>query len=305
MNNFTHFLYCPFTGLGLYNGFRGNQWLKNRILIFKQFVVPSLLAQINKNFVLWVSWRPQERINSQVHELKLYLDAIGIKNIFTYGGICFWDDKYKDEVARERLIMSLHNSINDLILDLQGDWILMTIQPSDDIYRKEMVDEIQKTFIVNQDAQAIGYSKGYIINYQTKEVAEYNPLTNPPFFTIKFPKPVFIDPLKHLEYTGPYKSHEYIGNHLKYYITDERGFMVGCHSDNISTFFNHPFKGKIIESQEEDKVLDSFGILDASVLKVKVNIRKKILNKLSYKIRRKLRYWFGELFYNKLHRIWE
>ena len=36
---FKHLIYCPFTGLGLYNGFRGNRWLKNRIKIFKEFVV--------------------------------------------------------------------------------------------------------------------------------------------------------------------------------------------------------------------------------------------------------------------------
>jgi hypothetical protein len=297
MNNFTHFLYCPFTGLGLYNGFRGNHWLKNRIQVFKQFVVPSLLAQTNKDFILWVSWRPQERTNSQVKELKEYLNATGLANVFTYGGVCFWDDKYKDVEARERLIMALHHSINDLILDLRGDWILMTIQPSDDIYRKTMVDEIQKTFFAYQDAQVVGYSKGYIINYQTKEVAEYNPLTNPPFFTIKFPKPVFIDPLKHLEYTGPYKSHEYVSNYLKYYVSDERGFMVGIHGENISTVFDHPFKGVAVDAS----ILSNFGIAGVEPLKIKIALRKRLFRKLPHSWQRKLRYIFGEKMYAKIY----
>src|SRR3990167_2742486 len=54
-NKFIHFFACPFTGLGLHAGFRGNVWLKNRIHIFEQFVLPSLLLnQTNTDFILWV-----------------------------------------------------------------------------------------------------------------------------------------------------------------------------------------------------------------------------------------------------------
>jgi len=287
MNNFSHFLYVPFTGLGLFNGYRGDGWLKNRIQVFKQFVVPSLLAQTNKNFTLWISWRPQERNNKQVRELFGYLEDLGLKTIFTYGGVCFWDDKYKDEEARERLIMALHHSINDLVYDLRGDWVLMTLQPSDDCYRRTMVDEIQKTFSAKPEAQAIGYSRGYIMRYDTQQIAEYNPLTTPPFFTIKFPKPVFIDPLQHLEYTGPYKSHEYVGQKLKYFLSDERGFLVGIHGENISTVFDHPFKGETVNGI----VLKDFGLDEVEPLKIKISLAKRILKKLPYRVRRKLRYW--------------
>src|SRR4030042_3368645 len=100
-----HFFYTPFTGLGNFQGFRGNNWLGRRIQIFHAVVVPSLVAQTDKDFILWVSWRPQERENKQVQDLKEYLDAMGLKNVFTYGGVVFWDDKYSDEVAYDRLIM--------------------------------------------------------------------------------------------------------------------------------------------------------------------------------------------------------
>ena len=73
--NTKHLIYCPFTGLGLYNGFRGNRWLKNRIKIFKQYVVPSLLNQSNQNFILWVSWRPEERNNIIISTLFKYLNS--------------------------------------------------------------------------------------------------------------------------------------------------------------------------------------------------------------------------------------
>jgi len=125
----THLLHCPFTGLGLYNGFRGNRWLKNRIQIFKQFVVPSLLAQTNQDFILWVAWRHEERKNKQVLALKQYLDEVGLKSVFTYHGIAFWDDKYPDDVARLRLVDALHGSMASLVDVITEDTVLLTIQP--------------------------------------------------------------------------------------------------------------------------------------------------------------------------------
>ena len=99
----------PLTGLGLFKGFRGNGWLKNRIRIIKQFVVPSLLNQTNKNFTLWISVRPEERSNQHIRELKNYFDAIkDFKTVFTYNGLCFWDDKLSDINAYAKLITNLH-----------------------------------------------------------------------------------------------------------------------------------------------------------------------------------------------------
>ncbi len=75
-----HLMYVPFTGLGLYNGFRGNRWLKNRIEIFKQFVIPSLLNQTDQDFILWVSWRREEKNNPIIKEFKQYLENIASMN---------------------------------------------------------------------------------------------------------------------------------------------------------------------------------------------------------------------------------
>src|SRR3990167_4520650 len=175
-----HFFYTPWTGLGLYRGFRGNRWLKNRIKIFKQFVIPSLQAQTSKNFTLWCSWREEEKNNPHVLELAAYLDTIQeFKTAHTFYGTCFWDDKYPDQIARTRLLLNLHQSIGSL-LDVIGEakTILMTIQPSDDCYRKDTVERIQNYFYYTPTVQAVGFEKGYMMNYLTKEVCEYNPQTN-------------------------------------------------------------------------------------------------------------------------------
>lgn len=292
-------MYCPWTGLGLYGGFRGNRWLRNRITIFQQFVVPSLQAQTNKNFILWCSWRPEEKRNPHVQELVKYLEGIvEFKTIHTFHGLCFWDDKYPDDVARERLLMNLHNTLGELTNMIgECNYVLMTIQPSDDLYHRQSVEAIQQA-AQKTDLQAWGFKQGYMINYQTKEVAEYNPTTNPPFYTIKFPRHIFFDPLKHAQMTGPYKSHEYVPQHMKYGTLDVRGFMVGTHGENISTVFNHPFRGQEVDGE----VLENFGIDEVPPLKIKYSVRKRILRKLPYKAQRKLRYVLGERFW---HRIYE
>ena len=313
MGKIKHFLYIPWTGLGLYGGFRGNRWLKNRIKVFKQFVIPSLQAQTNKNFTLWCSWRREERNNPYVKELIDYLDEIKeFKTVHTFHGICFWDDKYPDDQARDRLLDSIHRSTADLLDEIgEVDSVYMTIQPSDDCYASVMVDVVQKSFNQLPLLKCIGFTKGYMMNYLTKELAEYNPNTNPPFVTIKFPRDTFINPTKHAEYTaikkdtGEYKAGTPCPSHEFYPAVfgenfgriNERGFLVGCHGENISTVFNHPFKGDEV-SQE---VLKQFGLYDVLPLKLKVSWRKWLLRKLPHRVQRKLRYIFGELIWQKIY----
>lgn len=294
-----HFLYVPFTGLGLYGGSRGNRWLKDRIKIFKQFVVPSVKAQTNQNFMLWLSWRPEDRRSADIANLYEYLqDHFPNRVVFTFNGVAFWDDKYPDEEAHVRLISALHGSMRELI-NLVGESkdILMTIQPSDDCYNSGMVEEMQ-TLLSQTEYQAVGYKHGYIMNYLTGELREYNPKTNPPFFTIKFPKEIFIDPLKHAQYTGPYKSHEYVGEKLRYLQIPSRGFLVGCHGQNISTHFGHPYRGDVIPKT----MLDKFGILHAKPIKIYPSLRKRIMTRLPHRVQRKLRYIFGEKIYQTIYK---
>src|SRR3990167_11075759 len=170
-----HFLYVPFTGLGLYGGYRGKRWLRNRIQIFKQFVIPSLLAQTSKNFVLWISWRHEERFNPLVKEFKSYLDEIkDFKTVFTYSGVCFYDDKYPDDKAKARLAEAVHGSLADLFEPIGvTDYVYMTIQPSDDCYHKEMVAQIQSAFEKMPEVQVLAFKKGYVMDYKTRDLAEW------------------------------------------------------------------------------------------------------------------------------------
>lgn len=296
--------YVPFTGLGLYGGFRGNRWLRNRIKVFKQFVIPSLENQTDQDFVLWVGWRPEERKNPYVRELSDYLRSYTTLNfVFTFGGLCFWDDKYQDLEARSRLATSLHNTMPDLFGVVgEADEVIMLIQPSDDLYEEHAVRRIKDAFAADKTIQAVSYREGYHINYLTKEVHTYNPTTNPPFFAYKMPKETFVDEGLHLQFTGPYKSHEYIGDKMKLWHLAGRGFMVGSHTENISTHANHPFVGNEQFSElDTEAVLNIFGVDNVPNLVLPKSWRKSLMQKLPFGWQKKLRFLLGERLGNRLY----
>jgi hypothetical protein len=270
--------------------------------VFKQFVLPSLIGQTNKNFVVWHSWRHEERNNPIVLDFMAFMETTGLTNTHTFSGVPFWDDKYPDPVAHERLTTTIHKALQTLVnFTGDADEVIWTLQPSDDCYNKDMVKDVQN-FFAQQKENAVTYTKGYIMDYTTGAISEYNPNTNPPFFSIRFPKETFIDPWKHITYTGPYKSHEYVGNKLSLAREDdERGFLVGTHGENISTYFDHPFRGKDIEGHMKEMVLAQFNLLGVPPIKIKKGLRRWILKKLPHPVRRKLRYWIGERFWAPLH----
>lgn len=313
----TFLAWTPFTGLGAYGGFRGNRWLRNRIKIFKQFVIPSMQNQTDRNFIHWIAWRSEERYNPHVRGLESYMRKLNnYPFVFTFGGLCFWDDKYEDKEARARLTMALHRTLPELMPVISDDTteIQVLLVPSDDLYEAHTIQSMRAHFAEFPDIQAIGFTKGYICNYNTSEILEYNPNTNPPFFAARFPKEIFCDVHKHLDYIStktdqgkykagtPYPSHEWIPNAFKMHFFLERGFMVGTHGENISTHFNHPFGGTpILPGVARSMKLKDFGIYNSGVLALPVSVRKWIIRRLPHKWQRKLRYLFGEKLFQRFY----
>src|SRR3990167_4178979 len=300
MGKIAHFLMIPWTGLGLYGGYRGDRWLRNRIKVFEQFVLPSLLNQTNKDFILWCAWRFEEKRNRIVIDFEKKLSGLNV--VHTYSGCPFWDDKYPDDVARLRLIEAIHGSMGELI-NVMGecDEVLMTIQPSDDCYYGAMVEETQTFFKENPGIDVFGYKQGYVMDYINRRLAQWNPSTTPPFYTIKFKRETFIDPLTHIKFTGPYRSHEYLKDHMKTRYIDTRGFLVGTHGENISTVFNHPFTGHEYSGDTMLLILADFGLANVGKLEIKTSLRKIIMRRFPHGWQKKFRYWFGEHMYNKIY----
>lgn len=288
-----HLVAVPFTGLGAYHGFRGNAWLRNRIAIFKQFVIPALLNQTDQDFILWVAWRREERTSFLVVELEQWLiDNVPWKIVFTYSGVFFWDDKYPDGVAHDRLANCLRGAMPSLINAIgPANTILLTLQPSDDCYAQNVIYNAKQFFKKNPTVDVYGHSRGYVCNYKTLDLAYWNPETTPPFYTIKYTRENFTDEQKHMQFTGPYKSHEYLKDHMRcHYSAEYRAFLVGTHEDNISTVFDHPY-ARPINFYKKQNVLRGFSINHDERLIIPFSLRRKIFSSLSYEIKRKLRYY--------------
>ena len=197
--------------------------------------------------------------------------------VHTFGGIPFYDDKYDEKTARERLRRTLEISLSELKVDTP--YVLLTIQPSDDMYIGDSAKRLKEKFteLLEEEPEntkrAVGFKTGYIMCYNNKEIAEYttddwktdsistyHTDTIPPFFTILFPKETFLDPKKHFDHIGPYKSHEYIKDVMDYTALEGRGFIVGTHGENISTTYNHRYKGRVLNKEEAEDILFRTGV---------------------------------------------
>lgn len=275
--NKIHLMMIPFTGLGLHQGYRGDVWFKNRIEIFKNYTLKALLNQTNKNFVVWFCFRKEEEFNPLLIELRKYMDRLPLKCVYTFGGICFWDDKYINDNLLERL----ENTLPELENLVSGyDWVLTTIQPSDDMFVNNAVEKIQQQEVARK--MAFVWTKGCLINARTHQVAQYNPDTLPPFTTIVFPTKVFLDPLEHFNYIGPYKSHEFVKDWFQCKKLEGRGFMVGVHGENISTTWS-TFKGLEYKGREKQDILTRFGVGSVEPIKIRMRphlIARRFYNKL-------------------------
>lgn len=286
---------CPFTGVGV-PGWRGDAWFADRIEVFKNYTLKSLQNQSNKNFVLWITFRPEEASNPLMSRLEQYLKMADMQYVMTFNGLMYHDDKYTKDINSRvknwgRLVRAcwrngnwkdlgktILTSLDDKNSTLEfrlgasldvlrpyfgdADHVLLTRIDSDDMFRHDAVQLIQNAAFTGM-YEAISFSAGYIHNTTTGEVAEYDPATNPPFHTLIFPGQVFFNHHAHLAHYGWFKSHEdipHIFNTLRY---EFRAFCVTTHSpkNHISTLYRHPYKGKdILDAEERREILYSFGI---------------------------------------------
>ena len=248
-----HLCMIPMTGLGLHGGYRGDTWFKYRIELFKNYTLQSLLNQTNRNFTIWLSFRPEERDNPICQEFERYMRTVNQPSVFTYGGLMFYDDKFEDTGLLDRLKVGLPELKEKLE---EAKYVYETLTPSDDLYHQSAIDDIQNTEY--NKGKATVFNKGFMHNTKTQRVAEWNPETNPPFYTIMYPADVFFDPVKHFEYMKDFKSHEDIARLFECVRLPNDRYCVLTHEKNISTNYYHPFRGK--EYQNGQEIMRDFGV---------------------------------------------
>jgi len=237
----THIIQTVFTGRGTPEGDQeSDEWIKKRIELFKKYSLESLLKQTNRNFLHWISWRNKNELSD---ELEKYLKSINYNFVFTYNGQPYWDDRASNDTLEERLSKDLEVIKNYC----KDDWVYLTVFDSDDIFRKDVIDIIQSK--EPKERKAIIFENGYVLNHDTGERAEWNPLTNPPFYTIIYPKDIFLNAKEKLKYDKPFTTHEDVPKIFNCVKITERAYSYVIHGKNKSTRWDHSFKGKIVDEK--------------------------------------------------------
>lgn len=251
----THLILIPFTGVGKIP-YRGDEWFRDRIEVFKNYTLKSLLNQTSRDFTLWLSFREEERESQLVSDLEVYLTQKQVRYQTTFYGLMYHDDRNEERnlTLEYRLKLALAE------WNMETDFVYLTRLDSDDMLSKMAVDHIQHGLAAM--VEALVFRKGYIYNQELDQLAKWEPPTNPPFHTLIMPKETFLDPRKHLAFYKNFKSHEDIVEQFSYLTLPDYQYCVFTHNPtmHISTNFNHKFRGELIPEQDKLAILKEFGI---------------------------------------------
>lgn len=279
----THLIYIPMTGVGLYGGYRGDAWYKERAQVFLDYTLNSLAHQTNMNFVVWMSFRPEEEHNPITAMIAREMKDRNVRFVFTFNGLMYNDDKFTDGLVHKtknilrcmrdwkrnnRTLKEVMRAIREIYVNKNktlvsrmkkslavlepyfgnSSMITMTRIDSDDLFH-HMAVEIIQNFEPAPGALVCG--KGLIYNTETKELAEWNPPTNPPFHTIMMSARFFFKSEIHYDIMREYKSHEDVTKMFQCRKLPDYFYCVTTHNpkNHISTIWNHPFKGWMVESE--------------------------------------------------------
>lgn len=235
----------PFTGKTPKGDNMTQEWFDNRTDIFERYTAKSLHKQSNKDFYVWVTFRPQDATNPNISRIQTALK--GLKYIITFEGTMFTEDRatWHNNNLKERLERTL--PAVSLFLG-NADWIYETNLDSDDTINTDFSRKIISE--QPRDRGAFYCRKGYAYNTQDK-LAEWNNPTSNQNYTIMFQREDYVNAEKRLKYLDGFKSHEEIPEKFNADEMPDGSYCTIIHGENISTIWNHPFMGKEIYSEEE------------------------------------------------------
>ena len=253
-----HFVYIPFTGLGMINnGFMGQDWFENRARIFKKYTLASLANQTTKNFIIWISFRPEEKDNPVTEQIRQDIEEAGLKYVFTFNGIAMYDDRgtQHNKDLKERLGKMIE-TLKPLIGD--AEWVFKTDCGSDDMLSSVSIEEIQEE--EPRISGATYYLNGFIFNDQTGQVAEWKRNTSCSKYTLMFPVDIFLNPIRHYSYIGKLESHEFLPLVFDATRLPDGRYACAVHGYNISTAWSNPFRGEEYFGKEKQLIIKKFGL---------------------------------------------
>ena len=249
MSKIFHILQTSFTGRGLKQW--DEDWLKLRIGIFKEFTVPSLMNQTEKNFIHWITFRPQDKGNNLIAGLMRDLAIMNHKCVISFTGQPYFYTHAGNADLKDRV----KNGLN-IMKEFYNDepFVYLSVIDSDDLYHKDAIAEIQSHEYAEN--RALFYKLGYLLNVKTLELATYTGgMRCPPFWTILYKAEDFWDVEKYLEHTRTVVHHDIPIKYDAVLLTDFRYAMGVGHGSNTSTRWHDPAKIADITDLDERKAL--------------------------------------------------
>jgi len=221
------------------------EWWEHRLNIYEHFTLASIKNQTNKNFVISMTidnYFPPELIP----RLEKMLIESGQQFIFA--------NRY------------LNNFAEKMKPYLQYKYIYHTRIDSDDLFHKDIVNEIQKYEYAHR--RALVFQKGYCYDCKNKRLQHYK-MPSPPFATIMFPIDIYLDENKRREYMN-IQGHDMVLKQMNSIILSENKFIVLVHGGNLDTWYDTRKEvGRIeIAQNEHDKILSDFGISSETFSKI-------------------------------------
>jgi len=251
-------LYTPFTGLGKFNGFRGQDWYDCRAEIFKNYTLKSLSNQANKDFLLWASFRPEEEKNPTTKKIEKYVKKAGLNYVFTFDGLMFWDDK--DEKRNKTLRIRLDKSLRVIKGHIGSErYVYLTIVASDVMLAKDFIEITRKEKY--KENKALFLKRMYVYDCNTKKLADWNDHFSAAFYTLMYKTKEFLDAGEHLKRQRNLTTHELIPELYSAKEIKGRKFCHIIRGTNISSTWSHPFRGKeYFYEKDKLKILKQFGL---------------------------------------------
>lgn len=240
-------LTTPFTGKRTETGWKGQEWYDHRAEIFIKYTLLSLKNQTDKNFLFWVCFRPEEKTNPTTKKILEALDKSHIDYRATFHGINFTDDKVPERNK------DLPKRLDNMLMEIPKYEcpIYETMLDSDDTLHKDFVKNIKE--IPSEFKGAIILKEGYIYSTKDRLAKWHNPTSNQNY-TIMFPKDIYYDPQKRLEYLDGLKTHEEVP--VKFKCVELKDMYCSItHGQNMSTEMGHPFQGEEIFNEETKNLI--------------------------------------------------
>ena len=281
----SNIIYIPFSGVGLFDDPDDNTWLAYRIQIFKDYTLKSILNQTVKPDLLWLSFDGRKG-NPLINNLKDYLKD-KIHAIITYDGLIYKDDKfvfrwrdtgnYQSTWAqawrmlgrsiKRRKLRILTRYLHRLFfknrsLPKRLQKSLFWVNKDVTLTRLDSDDCLHKDWIKNMPPMLHHYSaicsSAYLYNIHTKQLADWNPKTCPQTFAVCMSSSTFNNWRNFYAFWRAYTSHEDANKWTIFHpLVHPNRFLMLIHGNQISSTWEHPFRGKEIKDLS---ILKDFGI---------------------------------------------